>query len=49
MSDIELGLNTFIKRDSNGKYIVIRDARISLEDKPIASIKAIVYRGITCY
>ncbi|KAH8585983.1 hypothetical protein B0O99DRAFT_695910 [Bisporella sp. PMI_857] len=49
MSDAELGLNTFIKRDSNGKYIVTRDVRISLEDKPIASTKAIVCRGTTCY
>ncbi|KAH9203194.1 hypothetical protein DL95DRAFT_472613 [Leptodontidium sp. 2 PMI_412] len=49
MSDAELGLNTFIKRDGNGKYIVTRDLRISLEDKPIASTKAIVCRGTTCY
>ena len=49
MSDAELGLNTFIKRDDNGKYIVTRDVRISLEDKPIASTKAIVCRGTTCY
>ncbi|KAG0131312.1 hypothetical protein HOY82DRAFT_578732 [Tuber indicum] len=41
MSDAELGLNTFIKLDGNGKYIVTRDVRISLEDKPIASTKAI--------
>jgi Fungal protein kinase len=49
MSDAELGLNTFIKRDGNGKYIVAQDVRISLEDKPIASTKAIVCRGTTCY
>ncbi|KAH9204398.1 hypothetical protein DL95DRAFT_529276 [Leptodontidium sp. 2 PMI_412] len=49
MSDAELGLNTFIKRDGNGKYIVTRGVRISLEDKPIASTKAIVCRGTTCY
>ncbi len=49
MSDAELGLNTFIKRDGNGKYIVARYVRISLEDKPIASTKAIVCRGTTCY
>jgi hypothetical protein len=47
MSDAELGLNTFIKRDSNGKYIVTRDVRIFLEDKPIASTKAIVCQGTT--
>ena len=49
MTDTELGLNIFIKRDSNGKYIVARDVRISLEDKPIALTKAIVCRGTTCY
>ncbi|KAJ2901648.1 uncharacterized protein MKZ38_001607 [Zalerion maritima] len=49
MTDAELGLNTFIKHDGNGKYIVARDVRISLEDKPIASTKAIVCRGTTCY
>jgi hypothetical protein len=38
MSDAELGLNTFIKRDNNGKYIVTRDVRIFLENKPIASV-----------
>ncbi|KAL5318088.1 hypothetical protein ACEPPN_015192 [Leptodophora sp. 'Broadleaf-Isolate-01'] len=49
MTDAELGLNTFIKRDGNGKYILTRNVRISLEDKPIASTKAIVCRGTTCY
>ncbi len=49
MTDAELGLNTFIKRDGTGKYIIVRDVRISLEDKPIASTKAIVCRGTTCY
>lgn len=49
MSDAELGLNTFIKRDENGKYILAQDARIYLENKPIASTKAIVCRGTTCY
>jgi hypothetical protein len=49
ITDTELGLNTFIKRDNNGRYIVIRDVRISLEDKLIASTKVIVCRGTTCY
>jgi hypothetical protein len=48
-SDAELGLNTFIKRDGSSKYIVVPGARIALEDKPIASTKAIVCRGTTCY
>ena len=48
-SDIELGLNTFIKRDGSSKYIVMPGARIALEDKPIASTKAIVCRGKTYY
>lgn len=49
MSDTELGLNTFIKSNSSSKYIVARDVRINLEDKPIASTKAIVCRGTVCY
>ena len=49
MTDAELGLNTFIKCDRTGKYVVVARARISLEDKPIASTKAIVCRGTTCY
>ncbi|PQE09263.1 serine threonine- kinase Sgk2 protein [Rutstroemia sp. NJR-2017a BBW] len=49
MTDAELGLNTFVKHDGNGKYIVARDVKISLEDKPIASTEAIVCRGTTCY
>jgi hypothetical protein len=44
-----LGLNTFIKRDDNGRYIFARGVRIALEDKPVASQKAIVCRGTTCY
>jgi hypothetical protein len=47
MTDAELGLNTFIKRDGNGKYIVAQDMNISLE-RPIASQRAIACRGI-CY
>ncbi|QSZ29959.1 hypothetical protein DSL72_004477 [Monilinia vaccinii-corymbosi] len=49
MSDSELGLNTFIKCDEIGRYIIARDINIYLEDKPIASHKAIVSRGTTCY
>ncbi|KAG9248789.1 hypothetical protein BJ878DRAFT_579890 [Calycina marina] len=44
-----VGLNTFIKRDGNGKYIVTRDVRNCLEDKPIATTNLIVCRGTTCY
>jgi hypothetical protein len=47
MSDAELGLNTFIKRDGSSKYIIVPRARIALEDKPIASIKAIVCKRTT--
>jgi hypothetical protein len=39
----------FIKLDGNSKYIVARDVRIYLEDKPIALQKAIVCRGTTYY
>jgi Fungal protein kinase len=49
MTDAELGLNTFIKRDGNSKYIVVRGVRISQEEYLIASQKAIVCRGTTCY
>jgi Fungal protein kinase len=49
MTDAELGLNTFIKCEGNSKYIVTRGVKISQEDHPIASQKAIVCRGTTCY
>lgn len=49
MTDAELGLNTFITRDGNAKYIIAGDMKISMEEKPIASTKAIVCRGTTCY
>jgi len=49
ITNTELGLNIFIKRDKTGKYIAAAGVRISLEDKPIASTKAIVCKGITCY
>ena len=49
MTDAELGLNTFIKHNGSSKYIITQDMRISLEDKPIASTKATVCRGIMCY
>ena len=39
MADAELGLST---RGETNKYIVARDVRIFLDDKPIASTKAIV-------
>jgi hypothetical protein len=37
MTETELGLNTLIKRNDNGNYIVVRDENIYLEEKPIAS------------
>ncbi|KAF7858906.1 hypothetical protein EAF04_008947 [Stromatinia cepivora] len=49
MSDSELGLNIFVRSDDIGRYIVARDTKIYLEEKPIASQKAIVCRGTTCY
>jgi Fungal protein kinase len=45
MTDAELGLNTFIKRDKNSKYIIVRDTRIYLEDQPIASQKSSGLQG----
>jgi hypothetical protein len=55
MSDQELGVNTRIKEDKMGKYILFKgDGRqeeecLYLEDKPIALQRAIVCRGTTCY
>ena len=49
MTDEELGLNTFIKRNRNNKYLIAGEVKIYLEDTPIASQKAIVCRGTTCY
>jgi hypothetical protein len=49
MTNAELGLNTFIKRDGHDKDIVAQEVKIYPEDKPIASTKAIVCRGTTCY
>lgn len=49
MTDAELGLNTYIHHDENGKHILARGVRILLEDKPIATQKAIVCRGTTCF
>lgn len=48
MTDTELGLNTFIRRDGD-KYIVAQGVRICLEDKPLAWQRAIVCRGTACY
>ena len=47
--DAELGLNTFIKHDRTKKYIIANRTKISIEDKPIASTKVIVYRETICY
>jgi hypothetical protein len=55
MSDQELGVNTHIKEDKMGKYILLEgdkrqeQERLYLEDNPIASQRAIVCRGTTCY
>ncbi|KAI9764729.1 MAG: hypothetical protein M1840_008121 [Geoglossum simile] len=55
MSDEELGLNTYIKEDEHGKYIMFKaedktkEEKLCLEDKPIALQHAIVCRGTTCY
>ncbi|KAH8799091.1 hypothetical protein F5884DRAFT_869681 [Xylogone sp. PMI_703] len=43
MTEAELGLNTFINRDRNSKYIITRDTKIHLENQPIASQKAVEY------
>jgi hypothetical protein len=55
MSDEELGLDTYIKKDKNSKYIMFKgegmteEEMLYLEDKPIALQHAIICRGTTCY
>ena len=55
MSDQEMGLDTFIKRDDGDQFInVVEDAtgkerRLHLEPVPITSQRAIVCRGTSCY
>lgn len=55
MSDDELGMNTYIKEDKAGKYIMFKgedertEEKLNLEDRPIAFQRAIVCRGTTCY
>jgi hypothetical protein len=55
MRDEELGLNTHIKEDKHGKYIMFKgggeteEEKLCLEDEPIALQHAIVCRGTTCY
>ncbi|KAL8647621.1 MAG: hypothetical protein Q9210_005451 [Variospora velana] len=55
MSDEELGLDTFIQRDDSDQFItVVEDAtgkerRLQLEPDPIASQRAIVCRGTSCF
>ena len=55
MSDEELGMNTYIKEDRIGKYIMFKgedkakEEKLYLEGRPIAFQRAIVCRGTTCY
>jgi hypothetical protein len=54
MNDEELGMNTYIKEDRIGKYIMFKrdekkEEKLFLEDRPIAFQRAIVCRGTTCY
>src|SRR5881396_2897841 len=55
MSDEELSLNTYIKDDEHGKYVMFKgkdktkEQRLYLEEEPIAFQHAIVCRGTTCY
>ena len=55
MSETELGVNTWIKRDGKGKYIHVSELdksssnRLHLEEKPIMSLNEIVCNGITVY
>jgi CTP:phosphocholine cytidylyltransferase-like protein len=55
MSDKELGKNTYIKKDKDGKYIMFKgddktkETKLYLDNKPITFQRAIMYRGTTCY
>ncbi|KAH0548029.1 hypothetical protein GP486_008229 [Trichoglossum hirsutum] len=55
MTGEELGLNTFIKEDENGKYITVKEddatesVRLYLGEVPISYRRAVVCRGTTCY
>ena len=49
ITEAELGLNTFIRRNNTRKYIITGDTKLSIKDKPIACSKGIVYRGTMCY
>lgn len=55
MSDDELGLDTFIKRDGEDRFITItedvtgEEKRLQLERDPIVIQRAIVCRGTNCY
>ena len=58
MSDEELGINTYIKKDKDdkdGKYIMFKgddetkETKLYLDERPIAFQRAIVCRGTTCY
>lgn len=55
MSDEELGLDTFVKRDGEDQFITIiedvtrKERRLQLEQDPIVIQRAIVYRGINYY
>ena len=54
MSDDDLGLNTHLKEDKLDRYILFKgeaktEDHLYLEDEPMASQRAIVCRGTTCY
>ena len=55
MSDEELGLNTFVEREEQKRYVTVTDnatckrLRLELEPDPIFVQNAIVCRGTSCY
>jgi hypothetical protein len=55
MSDEELGLDTFVERDGEDRFITItedvtgKEKRLQLEPVPIVIQRAIVCRGTNCY
>ena len=55
ISDEELSMNTYIKEDKDGKYIIFngndetKEIKLYLDNRPIAFQRAIIYRGTICY
>ena len=55
MSDVELGLDTFVEHHKNDQFITVKESsgicerRLQLDPEPIAYQRAVVCRGTVCY